>query len=169
MTQGKEKIGPIHIAIPAKHLKAVEDLLLDLRRMEEEGIPVPRPTGPGVDPPEFAGEWPVTELRRLSAGTTKTNATIIAVLDVLARHPDRGLPTMRISVDTGLSRQSLKGAFANLTRLLKSHFDYDELGSPFNRQAIRMPRREEEVFYWLTAAQADRWTLARTAGLIDGR
>jgi len=161
MTISGSDLEPVHVAIPGKFVGRIESLLAELEKAEAEGRPVPKPLGPRATPPDLGSEWPIAELQRLIAGKTATHATVIAVLDLLAKHPAGLVSATTISAAAGIPRQRLKGAFATLPRLLKAHHDYDRFGLPLNRQTIRSEKSHEERYYWLTTEQARRWKAAR--------
>jgi hypothetical protein len=151
----------VHLAIPLRYLEPVSIFLAELEKEDKDRRSPPKP--PRVCPPELGGEWPVAELRRFAAGRTRSHATILKVLDLLAKHPNERVSATKICAATGLPMDRFKGAFAGLTRLLKAHSDLHNLGMPFNRHTTRPPDGQLETFYWLTPKQAHHWKLARSA------
>lgn len=89
-----------------------------------------------------------------------THETVFQILDMLAERPDEHLSTAQICDAIGETKDKIKGAMAGLTRVVKAHFAYDQMGLPLNREVIPETR---EVLYWLTGYQARRWRAARSA------
>jgi len=155
----------VQVAVPPRFLDHVARLLVQLEADDKSSRlpPSPRP----AHPPELAGDWPISELERLIRMDAKSRSTILLVLDLLARHPEKQMTANAICDATALPIHLLKGALAGLRRLARAHFEYEKLGLPLNRHRARLPNGEPETVYWLTGHQARQWVLART--VVGGR
>jgi len=151
----------VHLAVPYRYLGHVSALLAELENEDKQSRRPARPAK--IYPPELGGDWPQAELRRFAGGRTKSHATIVRVLDLLAEQPGERMSAVSICEATGMPMNALKGAFAGLTRLVKAHFDYSELRLPVNRHTRPSSDGEGETVYWLTGKQARQWRLARGA------
>lgn len=157
MTGTDDGVEVVHIAIPARYVEPVVNLLAELQRGDKgSGRP---PKSLHGDLPELAGQWSLEDLRRLAAGTTRTQATIQVILDVLAEQPGERLSAARVVAATGLPADRLRGAFAGLKRLLKAR-SMNSLGLPLNRHNVKSGS-DETTYYWLTEEQADQWKRVR--------
>lgn len=157
MTGADDGVELVHIAIPARYVEPVVKLLAELQRGGKGGGRPPKSLH--GDLPELAGEWSLADLRRLAAGTTRTHATIQAILDVLAEHPGERHSAATVIAATGLPADRLRGAFAGLKRLLKAR-SMNSRGLPLNRHNVKSGN-DETTYYWLTDDQASQWKRVR--------
>ncbi|SCL40339.1 hypothetical protein GA0074692_5745 [Micromonospora pallida] len=155
----------VHIAVPVAYVRHVAALLAELDRKGGDVRPPARPPARPA-PPDLAGQWSVTELRRFAAGRSKSHSTVLKVLDLLAAHPGEWLSAEAICVEVGVSRHRFGGALAGMTRMLRAHSTFRELGMPMNRYVSGSLDDRAGTFYWLTPEQAHQWQSARagTAG-----
>jgi hypothetical protein len=103
----------------------------------------------------------VAELRRFATGRSKSHGTVLKVLDLLAGRPGEWLSAEAICVEVGVSRHRFGGALAGMTRMLRAHPTFCELGMPMNRYVTGSLDDRAGTFYWLTPEQARQWQLAR--------
>ncbi|WBB78980.1 hypothetical protein O7606_22745 [Micromonospora sp. WMMD882] len=150
----------VHIAVPVAYVRHVAALLAELDR---QGGPVRPPARPAARhaPPELAAAWSAAELRRFATGRSKSHQTVLKVLDLLADRPGEWLSAEAICAEVGVSRHRLGGALAGVTRMLRSHAAFRDLGLPMNRYVTGSLDERAGTFYWLTEEQAGQWKLAR--------
>ncbi|GGM13296.1 MULTISPECIES: hypothetical protein [Micromonospora] len=152
--------GPelVHIAVPAAYLPHVAALLAELDGWGEAVRPVPRQPRP--QPPESV-QWPVADLRRFASGRSKSHGTVLRMLDLLATRPGQWLSAEEVCATIRVPRQQLGGALAGVSRMLRSHPGYRDLGLPLNRYVPSSLDGETGTFYWLGPEQARRWRQIR--------
>lgn len=149
----------VHIAVPARYLPHITQLLLEL---DQQARPLPKPERkPAAPPAKQPANWPVEELRSFSRGRTLTHRTIFGILDVLAERPDTRIKVADVAAAAQVPLEKVIGALAGLTRLVKSRHDYAALGPPLDRIATPSPDKGMEVFLSLTSEQASRWKSVR--------
>ncbi|MEV0326384.1 hypothetical protein AB0H63_08005 [Micromonospora echinospora] len=158
----------VHIAVPVAYVRHVAALLAELDRQGGDVRPPARPPARPA-PPDLAGRWSVAELRRFATGRSKSHDTVLKVLDLLAARPDEWLSAETICAEVDVSRHRFGGALAGMTRMLRAHPTFRELGMPLNRYVTGSLDDRAGTFYWMTAEQARQWQQARagTAGWSD--
>lgn len=115
------------------------------------------------DPNSLSEVWTVEDLRKFITSGTATSVTIGKVMDVLATRPGTWMSTSEVVTATGVPRANVKGAFAALTRQLRSHFPSHAWmlsfawGTHLGREYVA------EAHYRLTTEQAEQWKEARAA------
>ncbi|WDZ85563.1 hypothetical protein [Micromonospora cathayae] len=150
----------VHIAVPVAYVRHVAALLAELDR-QGGALRPPARTATRTASPELAARWTVPELRRFATGRSKSHQTVLKVLDLLAEQPGQWLSAEAICAAVDVSRHRLGGALAGVTRMLRSHPDFRDLGLPINRYVTGSLDDRAGTFYWLTAEQAHQWRQAR--------
>ncbi|BCL14235.1 hypothetical protein [Micromonospora sagamiensis] len=155
----------VHIAVPVAYVRHVAALLAELDRQGGDVRPPARPPARPA-PPELAGQWSVADLRRFATGRSKSHDTVLKVLDLLAVRPGEWFSAEAICVEVGVSRHRFGGALAGMTRMLRAHPTFRELGPPMNRYVTGSLDDRAGTFYWMTSEQAGQWKLARAGEAV---
>ncbi|KXK62221.1 hypothetical protein E1091_00765 [Micromonospora fluostatini] len=148
----------VHIAVPAAYVPHVAALLAELDGWGGEARPAPRQPRPR--PPE-AVEWPTPELSRFARGRSKSHDTVLRMLDLLATRPGEWFSAEEVCAAIAVPRHRLGGALAGVSRMLRSHPAYRDLGLPLNRYVPSSLDGETGTFYWVSPEQARRWRQVR--------
>lgn len=154
----------VTIAVPVAYVRHVAALLAELDRQGgARPPPAPRRQGAARENtgPESSACWSEAELRRFATGRSKSHGTVVKVLDLLADRPGEWLSAEAICAAVGVTRHRLGGALAGVTRMLRSHPAFRQLGLPINRYVTGSLDDRAGTFYWLSPEQARQWKLAR--------
>ncbi|WP_434741872.1 hypothetical protein [Micromonospora sp. SH-82] len=144
----------VHIAVPAAYVQHVAALLAELDDWGVQARPVPRQPRPR--PPE-AADWPTAELRQFARGRSKSHGTVLRMLDLLSTRPGEWFSAEEVCATIGVPRHRLGGALAGVSRMLRAHPAFRDLGLPLNRYVPSSLDGETGTFYWISPEQARRW------------
>jgi hypothetical protein len=148
----------VHIAVPAAYVQHVAALLAELEGWGAEVRPAPRQPRPR---PPATVEWPTAELRRFARGRSKSHGTMLRMLDLLCTRPGEWFSAEEVCAAIKVPRHRLGGALAGVSRMLRSHPTYRDLGLPLNRHVPSSLDGETGTFYWVSPEQARRWQEVR--------
>ncbi len=109
--------------------------------------------------------WDLADLRKLasSGGEFVTVQRWALALDVLSAHENGWLSSAQVAAEAGLSIQQWRDAARKLTRHLAKHYG-PNVGWPALARGGRELRLDDQVYWKVTPAQADRWRTVRAEG-----
>lgn len=156
----------VAVMVPAEYVPHVARLIAELD--SKRGALAP-PDRHSLAPKQHVADWPVEELRRLSAGRSRSLQTVLPVLDYLAEQPEVFHRVPDIVAALGLPPERITGAMAGLTRIVKAHHDFAAWGLPVHRRLTREPGSTQMVSYSMSTVQADRWRQVRGRPDVQSR
>lgn len=110
--------------------------------------------------------WSLADLRRIhdTADKYKTMARWAKAMDVVCQRPgpDGFLSTSEVAERSGMTINEWRDAPRKLPQHLKAHFPAN-IGWPLQAVSGRSLGRDDQVYWGITAEQANRWVLARAA------
>jgi hypothetical protein len=107
------------------------------------------------------GNWPEDELARFAKSDGERHPTVIRMLDFLAEQPGKHVRLSAITEQLSIDKLTLRGRLSALTRHLKAHYDFAELGWPMQWEFYYHPKGSRETEYFISPEQAQRWRAAR--------
>jgi len=154
---------PFHyVAVPQKYVPAVYQLLAELTMADNAPVSIETPA---INSPTAWSEmWPDEKLARFAAGDTKTTQIAGEIMDVLAEQPENEPLTIDdLAERTGRPRSQVKALWTHVSRHLGKHYgtSHPPLSTKWGSELT--PPRDNVVFYFLTAEQAQAWKRVRGA------
>ena len=106
--------------------------------------------------------WSTDDLRQIidTAPTYKTMARWARAMDVAAEHPEEFLSTAQIASEAGMTINEWRDAPRKLPQHLTAHFAAN-IEWPLAGVGGRELGKDDQVYWGLTAEQAQRWLRAR--------
>ena len=113
--------------------------------------------------------WSVGELRQIidTAPTYKTMARWARAMDVASEHPEEFLSTVQIANAAGMSINEWRDAPRKLPQHLTAHFPAN-IEWPLAAVGGRELGKDDQVYWGITAEQAQRWLQVRAQASDNG-
>lgn len=113
--------------------------------------------------------WSTDDLRQIidTAPTYKTMARWARAMDVAAEHPEEFLSTAQIASEAGMTINEWRDAPRKLPQHLTAHFAAN-IQWPLAGVGGRELGQDDQVYWGLTAEQAQRWLRARAQASDNG-